>query len=191
MNSSSPPPQSAHLTQVEKGCSQQQSFPHTSPISLKCLCDRQHYCPRHGSQLAFLSSAPPLQTIYNKILPFFHHLNRSPACLLSHHRVSTVCNRTSTNHFLFRNNHRILKYQSQKGPCRVSVVYLQPLPQREGPEKRWEWSEAIFFLKWVYFLTKYISISKYTLLWNQWRSRWRTKMPFPSHITEMNFRTWT
>lgn len=122
MKSSSPPPQSAHTIQVEKGCSQHQLFPRTSPVSLKCLCYQQHYSPGQGTRLFLPQCLHPKSS---KILPFFHQFNRSPTCLLSA-IVITVCNGNSTNHFLFRNNHRIPKWQSQKGPCRVSVVHLHP-----------------------------------------------------------------
>lgn len=68
---------------------------------------------------------------------------------------STGCKRTSKNHFLFRNSHRISKYQCWKGPHRVSIVHLPPFLQREGPERGRGWSETVFFLKWVFFLSKY------------------------------------
>lgn len=120
MKSSSRPPQSAHVIQVEKGCSQHQLFPRISPVSLKCLCYQQHYSPGQGTRLFLFPSA--FTPNHRK---FSLSFNRSPTCLLSA-TVITVCNGNSTDHFLFRNNHRILKWQSQKGPCRVSVVHLHP-----------------------------------------------------------------
>lgn len=115
MKSSSSPPQSAHLIQVEKDCSQQQVFPMYLPLALS-IYDTSHKQPSgKGSRLLPqpLHSKPSkiltlcCQHYYrkinkqiNKILRPSYHRNRNSTHLLSHHRVTTGCNRTSKNCFL-------------------------------------------------------------------------------------------